>query len=1107
MTKKTKIGNLTNENFTGESGSTWINEIYGDAKNLKGNAIGGNDTITGGNDGAKNHLYGDAHSLKENAKGGVDTITGGSNGSTNYIYGDAYSMECNAKGVVDTITGGAFGATNYIYGDAYRMKGNVQGGNDILVGGLNAKNFIYGDAFAMSNGAKAGDDAISLASSETIQTEIVERIIQDGSFNYTEQDFDTKIQNNTLIGDADNIVNSSSGADSINVGNNSVIDIKTQALQSVDGSIITASSNVDLDISKNSLIGDAKSLKNSSSGNDTVAVGSDIESKLDKITVISKSNSNSNLIPNSKASASSTVSINLSSNRLVGDAENIASSSAGHDSLSVGDNLKSTVAGVVNSSSNGNAVDSDVLLNFKFLDNVLFGDADRLKNSSAGDDAISVGNNIQNTIGKYDIRVTGNDSLINPSLPIISSNVSADFTFSGNELIGDAATIERSAAGKDALGIGNNLQSTLDSIESTSLSDLSFNASETISYKASNNRLIGDAKNMIHSSSGADTIGMGNNLKNSIGDISVSSTGLGTDKISVAASYFISENSLIGDSLSIKNSSAGDDILEVGNNFSNVFKKISSNVNSGKMSVISLDSNFTVSNNSLIGDAENMRDSSSGYDVISLGNAFNADIAAIDNYALALNSLADTTVSLKYAVSDNRLIGDAKTMQDSSGVDDRLAVGNDITISVSSINNIVYSKGSIQSDVLFNFSLVDNILLGDAESMMKSSGGHDTIELGNNFKNNLSKIISQTNFESSVQSLSTLEFSLSENALHGDAKTMSHASGGDDQIIVGNSIRNQFGDIEKYFSNDSSISVILESNFSLLNNFLVGDAKSMSHSQGGNDVISLGDNFVNSIGTITSTLDIFYIDKSSISVIFEIQNNNLYGDAQTMSYSKGGSDTLSIGMGIVGDSQLILDIKNNTLYGDAETMSYSKGGNDTLSIGVGIEFAYRLDLDIKDNTLYGDANTMQRSQGGDDKLTGADGEGSVTYLYGDAKFTDGKSGAGNDTLISGHGNDHMWGDFGGNINQNVPYVNYSTGKDIFVFGENNGNDIIYDFQRGLDKIDLRSLVGIDNINDLTITSSLTQPSDKVINLNDGNSITLIGVNELSANDFMFAAVV
>jgi serralysin len=1015
MTKKNQTGNPANENFIGESGSTWINEIYGDEKNLKGNAVGGNDTITGGNDGAKNHLYGDAHSLKENAKGGVDTITGGSNGATNYIYGDAYSMEGNAKGGVDTITGGANGATNYIYGDAYRMKGNVQGGNDILVGGLNAKNFIYGDAFSMSNGAKAGDDAISLANASSLSLDELNVSTMSGSTeDYSPPPINVKIQSNSLIGDADNIANSSSGSDSINVGNNSIIEIKKQGLQSVDGSIITASSNVDLDISKNSLIGDAKSLKNSSSGNDIVAVGSDIESKLDEITVISKSNSNSNLIPNSKASASSTVSINFSSNRLVGDAENIASSSAGHDSLSVGDNLKSTVAGVVNSSSNGNAVDSDILLNFKYLDNILFGDADKIKNSSAGDDAISVGNNIQNTIGKYDIRVTGNDSLINPSLPIISSNVLTDFTFSGNELIGDAATIERSAAGKDALGIGNNLQSTLDSIESTSLSDLSFNASETISYKASNNRLIGDAKNMIHSSSGADTIGVGNNLKNSIGDISVSSIGLGTDKISVAASYFISENSLIGDSLSIKNSSAGDDILEVGNNFSNVFKKISSNVNSGKMSVISLDSNFTVSNNSLIGDAGNMRDSSSGDDVISVGNAFNADITAIDNNALTLNSLADTTVSLKYTVSDNRLIGDAKTMQDSSGGDDRLAVGNDLTISVSSINNIIYSKGSIQSDVLFNFSLFDNFLLGDAENMKNSTGGHDIIQLGNSFKNNL-----------------------------GDSKDRSF--------------------------NGSLIESSVITKFSLSDNTLYGDAKVMSHSQGGNDIISFGNDFLSSVGTIISTIFNNSTNSLIVSVIYVLENNNLYGDAETMSYSKGGNDTLSIGVGIVGD--------------------------------------FFLTLDIKDNKLYGDANTMKRSQGGDDKLTGADGEGSVTYLYGDAKFTDGKSGAGNDTLISGHGNDHMWGDFGGNINQNVPYVNYSSGKDIFVFGENNGNDIIYDFQQGLDKIDLRSLVDIDNINDLTITSSLTQPSDKVINLNDGNSITLIGVNDLSANDFMFAAVI
>ena len=700
MTKKNQIGNLTNEIFTGNSGAIWINEIYGDPKNLKGNAVGGNDIINGGNDGATNHLYGDAYGMEGNAKGGVDTITGGSNGATNYIYGDAYSMERNTKGGVDTITGGANGATNYIYGDAYRMKGNVQGGNDILIGGLNTKNFIYGDAFAITNGAKAGDDAISLANASSLVLNKVVVFIADGSTkDFSPPITSSTIQNNALIGDADNILKSSSGADSINIGNNSSIDIDEVSLYSLFGSNINILSTVGLDISKNSLIGDAKILKNSSSGNDNVAVGLNIINNVDK-------------------------------------------------------------------------------------------------------------------------------------------------------------------------------------------------------------------------------------------------------------------------------------------------------------------KNFTTSNNSI--------------------------------------------------------------------VSDRLTV---------------------------DINLSSNRLIGDAESMKKSSGGHDIIQLGNNFKNKLGDAISDSYIASSLQSSSITKFSLSDNAIYGDAKAMDHASGGDDQIIVGNSIRSEIRNIRNFVRDNSFLSVKKESNFSLLNNTLIGDAKTMSHSQGGNDVISLGNDFVNSVGTLNSGVYINSTDTTTVLINYTIDNNNLYGDAETMSYCKGGNDTLSIGVGIVGDSHLALDIKNNTLYGDA--------------------------------------NTMKRSQGGDDKLTGADGEGSVTYLYGDAKFTDGKSGAGNDTLISGHGNDHMWGDFGSyshrvdlhddeedddrnerhsghdddhhdsEYEDDSPaiYVNYSTGKDIFVFGENNGNDIIYDFQRGLDKIDLRSLGGIDGIDDFTITSSLTQSSDRVIDFGNGNSITLIGVSELSANDFMFAAVV
>ena len=176
---------------------------------------------------------------------------------------------------------------------------------------------------------------------------------------------------------------------------------------------------------------------------------------------------------------------------------------------------------------------------------------------------------------------------------------------------------------------------------------------------------------------------------------------------------------------------------EVGNNFSNVFEIISNIAKDGKTSIFSLDSNFTVSNNSLIGDAEIMRNSSSGDDVISVGNAFSSVIESINNSSIFVNTFAATAVSLNYSVSDNRLTGDAITMQDSSGGNDRFIIGNDLNILVSSIKNNSDIKGYIVSNLLIFSYLIDNNLLGDAESMKKSSGGHDTIELGNNFKINL----------------------------------------------------------------------------------------------------------------------------------------------------------------------------------------------------------------------------------------------------------------------------------------------------------------------------------------------------------------------------------
>jgi hypothetical protein len=211
---------------------------------------------------------------------------------------------------------------------------------------------------------------------------------------------------------------------------------------------------------------------------------------------------------------------------------------------------------------------------------------------------------------------------------------------------------------------------------------------------------------------------------------------------------------------------------------------------------------------------------------------------------------------------------------------------------------------------------------------------------------------------------------------------------------------------------------------------------------------------------------------------------------------------------------------------------FRSGGDDTLSIGVGIVVDSPFTLNVFNNTLYGDSKTMRKSSGGNDILTGADGKGSITYLYGDAQFTDGKSKAGDDTLNSGQGNDQMWGDFGSVVSRVITSnnddhedddhesehhdddddgdddhcssdVNKYAGKDTFVFFADNGKDTIFDFQRGLDKIELKGIAGIQAFIDLIYAPSATQSSDLVIDLGGDNSIILVGVSQLYETDFMF----
>ena len=116
---------------------------------------------------------------------------------------------------------------------------------------------------------------------------------------------------------------------------------------------------------------------------------------------------------------------------------------------------------------------------------------------------------------------------------------------------------------------------------------------------------------------------------------------------------------------------------------------------------------------------------------------------------------------------------------------------------------------------------------------------------------------------------------------------------------------------------------------------------------------------------------------------------------------------------------------------------------------------------------------------------------------------------GNDTLISGPGTDHMWGDAqfinGVAASPTAPTGTVVTGADTFVFAPGNGNDDINDFrQSDHDKIDV-SAYGFHNIADMTITSDGGGNTKIAFDAND--SVTLVGISDphtLHPSDFLLA---
>jgi Ca2+-binding RTX toxin-like protein len=122
-------------------------------------------------------------------------------------------------------------------------------------------------------------------------------------------------------------------------------------------------------------------------------------------------------------------------------------------------------------------------------------------------------------------------------------------------------------------------------------------------------------------------------------------------------------------------------------------------------------------------------------------------------------------------------------------------------------------------------------------------------------------------------------------------------------------------------------------------------------------------------------------------------------------------------------------------------------------------------------------------------------------MYGDSLELLDHAKGGNDTLISGPGNDQMWGDAA---------TVAPTGADTFVFSLARinapspaiGHDQIMDFQPGQDHIELQGFSQVTNF-DQVASHTTDTAQGSLITIDANNSILVTNDHNLTSGDFFF----
>jgi Ca2+-binding RTX toxin-like protein len=225
----------------------------------------------------------------------------------------------------------------------------------------------------------------------------------------------------------------------------------------------------------------------------------------------------------------------------------------------------------------------------------------------------------------------------------------------------------------------------------------------------------------------------------------------------------------------------------------------------------------------------------------------------------------------------------------------------------------------------------------------------------------------------------------------------------------------------------------------------------------------------------------------------------LTGDFLANSLRGADGDDLQNGNG--GNDDLWGDLGDDSLIGG--------GGRDTMSGGHGSD-----DIDA------GTGNDTAMGGFGDDDIDGEDGD---DKLDGNSGRDDLDGGAGADNMAGGDDSDRLWGGSGNDVlrgGRGADHLHGGSGRDVFVFktvaegGLGQFDDVIADFVRGQDRIDLRDF-DLDYIGrgrfagegDGELRLENFTGGVRVLADVDGNgtadfSMEVNGVSFLSSSDFM-----